>query len=344
MILSIIVPVYNAAPWLGRCLDSRLDQGLDGDAYEILLIDDGSTDASPDICRQYAAAHSGIQVFRQENSGQWTARNRGLERARGEWIAFVDADDCLVSRGLARILTYCDDRIEGVRFHSSLLQEEAVRSIPDGSGQDLPGTVFSGGGQEFIKRFGLDFFCWSWIYRKRFLDEHGLRFPARQGEDLFFLYRFLTEDPEVVVVPLDIYRYFVHPDSVTTRDAKEYCRSWSDDMLQVLSDIRADAESRREADPELCAGCLDAVAAKMPMVFSRLLKSDYSREEYKAVAARIRENRLILPGGKGTRPAARLARAASCALVRFPGLYGPAKVFYKRVFRPWIYPRINRNR
>ena len=82
--ISVIVPVYNAEKWLRRCVDSILAQTFTD--FELLLIDDGSTDGSPAICDEYAQRDSRIKVFYQKNSGVSAARNSGLDHARGEWI------------------------------------------------------------------------------------------------------------------------------------------------------------------------------------------------------------------------------------------------------------------
>ncbi len=90
-LISIIVPIYNVEKYLSRCINSVLSQTITD--FELLLIDDGSTDKSGDICDSYAQKDSRIKVFHKENGGVSAARNYGLDNARGEWIAFVDADD-----------------------------------------------------------------------------------------------------------------------------------------------------------------------------------------------------------------------------------------------------------
>lgn len=92
-LISIIVPVYNAENTLNRCVDSILKQSF-GD-WELLLIDDGNTDKSGRICDQYSAIDKRIKVFHKENGGVSSARNMGLDYARGECITFVDSDDAL---------------------------------------------------------------------------------------------------------------------------------------------------------------------------------------------------------------------------------------------------------
>ena len=91
--ISIIVPVYNVEQYLRRCIDSILNQSFAD--FELLLIDDGSKDKSGAICDEYAAKDSRIRVFHKENGGVSSARNIGLENARGEWLSFIDGDDVI---------------------------------------------------------------------------------------------------------------------------------------------------------------------------------------------------------------------------------------------------------
>jgi glycosyltransferase, family 2 len=89
--ISVIVPVYNTEKWLRRCVDSILAQTYTD--FELLLIDDGSTDSSGEICDEYAQQDSRIRVFHKPNGGVSSARNLGLDNSKGDWITFCDADD-----------------------------------------------------------------------------------------------------------------------------------------------------------------------------------------------------------------------------------------------------------
>lgn len=90
-LVSVIVPVYNAAQYLPRCVESILCQSYQN--LELILVDDGSSDKSLDICQEYARSDARVKVIRKENSGVSSARNCGMDAAAGEWISFVDADD-----------------------------------------------------------------------------------------------------------------------------------------------------------------------------------------------------------------------------------------------------------
>ena len=105
--VSCIIPVYNTEKYLPRCIESVLAQTFVD--WEMLLIDDGSTDASGSICDEYAAKDERIRGFHKENGGISSARNVGLNYAQGEWIFFVDSDDSLPKTSLESLLSRSSD-------------------------------------------------------------------------------------------------------------------------------------------------------------------------------------------------------------------------------------------
>ena len=96
--LSIIIPVYNVEEYLDRCLGSVLDQEFT--SYEVILVDDGSTDSSPLICDRYSATDPRFRTLHKPNGGVSSARNAGLELAKGEYVMFLDSDDALLPYAL----------------------------------------------------------------------------------------------------------------------------------------------------------------------------------------------------------------------------------------------------
>ena len=110
--ISIIIPVYNAAKFLHKCINSILAQTFQD--FEILLINDGSTDESGAICDRYTLTDNRIRVFHKENGGVSSARNIGLRNACGEWIYFVDSDDTIYNDCLETLISQTSDDVDCV--------------------------------------------------------------------------------------------------------------------------------------------------------------------------------------------------------------------------------------
>ena len=105
--LSVIIPVYNVENYLRECLDSITSQTVKD--IEIICIDDGSTDNSPKILKEYQKKDSRIKIITKENGGQASARNLGIKKAQGEYIAFIDSDDFIESEMLEKLYTKAKD-------------------------------------------------------------------------------------------------------------------------------------------------------------------------------------------------------------------------------------------
>lgn len=124
--ISVIVPVYNTEQYLPRCIESILSQSFTD--FELLLIDDGSTDGSGKICDAYAEKDNRIRVFHKENGGVSSARNMGLDEAKGEWVYFVDSDDELLHDGLQVLFDNTNKEVDVVLAGFEEVSEEGVIS------------------------------------------------------------------------------------------------------------------------------------------------------------------------------------------------------------------------
>ena len=109
MRLSIVVPMFNAERFIADCIETIHNQGLQQNEYEIIAIDDGSTDSTPQLCDRYAAQLSNFRVYHQRNAGAGAARNRGIDLAKGDYLYFFDVDDGLKEGTLRRLLDQCEE-------------------------------------------------------------------------------------------------------------------------------------------------------------------------------------------------------------------------------------------
>lgn len=99
MKLSIIIPAYNVGQYIGKCLNSVYEESTVMDDFEVIVVDDGSTDNTLEVANGYKASHANLKVIHKNNEGVGSARNVGLDEAQGEYVTFVDDDDWIVGRG-----------------------------------------------------------------------------------------------------------------------------------------------------------------------------------------------------------------------------------------------------
>ena len=128
MLFSIIVPMYNAAKSIRLCLESILRQNFDD--YEVIIINDGSTDDSESICREIASGNDKVFLYTFENGGVGKARRRGIQRARGDFLIFVDVDDFIspdLLKNLSEIISFHND-VEVIRYHANLINDDEYKN------------------------------------------------------------------------------------------------------------------------------------------------------------------------------------------------------------------------
>ncbi len=219
--VSVIIPVYNSEKYLEQCLDSAVHQSLN--EIEILCIDDGSSDSSPEILERYQNQDRRIKVLTQMNSGPAAARNNGSNNAAGEYIAFLDSDDFLQPDALEKLYAKAigdeaDICAFGVKYFSEEYKEIIQYDVmPDKRGilQELPFSISDA--FDYILNFTTNS-IWNKIYRRDFLNEHELRFPdMKRGEDLCFVHEALCLAERITVVKEALINYrFYRNDSLTS--------------------------------------------------------------------------------------------------------------------------------
>mgnify|MGYP002598242889 FL=1 len=284
-LISIIVPVYNVEAYLPACLDSLLRQGIDDEQYEVVLVNDGSTDDSESICKDYVAQHANFFLLNQENQGVAAARNHGLDFAHGEYVIFVDSDDFLADNGLKRLVNVLKSHpgIDLVRFYSSYNNH-----IFDGKDE----IDYEGKADKLLLSGGYPAFVWTFAYRKEFLDEHRIRFAKlRFSEDSLFIATVFLQNPSVCSTRANIYRYVLRQDSAVGKRDKIISRLSAEDGISAYEQINQEMEkSVFAADNTVRDTCIASMNRKKAPIYSRLLGAAYNWGEFKIIRQRIIRN------------------------------------------------------
>jgi glycosyltransferase involved in cell wall biosynthesis len=220
--ISVIIPVFNATPFVEKCVRSVMNQTLK--EIEIILVNDGSTDNSLSILNALAKEDSRLQVFSRENKGVSSARNFGLEKAKGEFIAFADADDWLepsMYESLYKAIkeNNCDWAICNVNVIIEDLFVKTRLNLQD-EVVDLNTKRIEALHQ--LMRFKYDNANWNKLFNTALIKEHHLRFDEgiTIWEDLLFNLSYLHFAEKIAVVAAPLYNYRIHGASLysTNRD------------------------------------------------------------------------------------------------------------------------------
>ncbi|WP_270310107.1 glycosyltransferase family 2 protein [Streptococcus infantarius] len=224
-LVSIIVPVYNVEKYLKRCLDSIINQTYS--SIEIILIDDGSTDSSGDICESYARLDSRITVIHKKNAGLGMARNTALDIAKGKYVIFVDSDDYIAPNMLENLYTTlveakADTCIGGYqRVYSDKIEifENPIKGkIFDKSNilSDVLSKMFG----RLNNNDSLEMSVWKVLFSNELIQTYDIRFPSERefiSEDIIFDTEYYAKANRVVMSSDVGYYYCDNEDSLTTK-------------------------------------------------------------------------------------------------------------------------------
>lgn len=224
--ISIIVPIYNSERYLSACLLSIEQQNFND--YEVILIDDGSTDASPEICKEYVSTHSNARLFQQANYGQNSARFSGVIHSKGDYILFIDSDDCIRSDSLSLLdnilqeknpdiisFDFCEGRNESYSGNQSKSSFLMPGYHDDMSSSGVHSALCSGDFNSLCNK----------VFRKNLIQAalmelHDFEY-LRHGEDLFVLISVIGKARTIFCLPDCLYFYRQNESSITSCFSKD---------------------------------------------------------------------------------------------------------------------------
>lgn len=214
--VSVVIPVYNVAKYLSACLDSIMAQTYKD--LDIILVDDGSTDASSEICDKYAALDSRIRVFHKENGGLSDARNFGITKAIGNEITFVDSDDVL-NCNMIQVLHSIKHQVNcemSVCFRRKIDEDG---NFIDTKSQPSSLTIAKNkeeAMQVYFETKGGGLVAWGKLYDKKIFDT--VRYPVgRYNEDVFTTYKLVAQCTAIAITSQQLYYYRVREGSIMNR-------------------------------------------------------------------------------------------------------------------------------
>lgn len=237
--VSIIVPIYNMEQYLNRCLESIINQTYEN--IEIILINDGSKDNSLEICKNYAKKDNRIMIIDQKNSGVSSARNSGLDKATGEYLAFVDPDDWIDKDGIEKMVDFelkqkCDIAFFDYKINNEIQKSEKVNLEYTKETKD-----------EFIKLLisgDVPGYLWRLLIKKDITKKIKFKLDLPMAEDLVFILEILKNANSINKSNEAYYNYFLTENSIT-RGSQKYIKNLHNTFMlnKYINDIYKEYEN-----------------------------------------------------------------------------------------------------
>ena len=246
-VLSFIIPLYNSAQWLRKCLDSVLEQDIPLEQMEVICVNDGSPDNSADIAREYIKEYPNtIVVLDQENQGPSGARNNGMRHATGKYLCFVDPDDYVEPNVYGKLVKQMEDeKLDMLRFNYQIVDEEYKPVDKREFEKQFDYTPKLMSGSEFIAT-RLDIACniWRYMYRREIITENGIWcFTGDYYDDTPWLPLVLMQAERMNICDTVVYDYLERSDSLVKTQNPKMMKRKSDGVILLLKYLEDERKS-----------------------------------------------------------------------------------------------------
>ncbi|MGI6223229.1 MAG: glycosyltransferase family 2 protein [Prevotella sp.] len=252
--LSIIIPLYNAERYIVRCIESCYHQGLDEDDFEVIVVNDGSRDQSYMVASELVKQHSNLVVIDKDNEGVGLTRNRGLQLAQGEYVAFLDSDDYYLDDSLSPLLSLLRSyNLDILYFRVKMVREWDDKWSKTDRGYEVEKNRVLAGEEAFYQGFLPSSMC-NCFFKKKIAEDHYVLFSSvRNGEDSEFSCKITAYADKVMFVDQMPYIYYLHSHSELEKESRSNIHKIYDSLsisksLIGLSDDLKIREKQRLAE------------------------------------------------------------------------------------------------
>lgn len=277
--LSIIIPLYQKALYIHECIDSLYTQGISEELFEVIIVDDGSSDGGGILADTIVRDHANLRVIHIQHKGTGAARNAGLREAKGDYIHFVDADDVVLPNAYSRLMPLIQDKQADIVFFD--YEREGRKK----AFQEEECIVYTGSIHEYIRENRVNVNVWNKWFRKEFLTAHQTAFPLYSySEDTAFTFNVLKYDGSLLVTNLPVYYYRVCENSI---EQSRYVKVVKETILNLICTnmyLKNVASSYKD-----CPAVRGNFSLKYHVLFNRILCTPYCYKELKRVFSQCAE-------------------------------------------------------
>lgn len=292
--VSIIIPVFNAISYLDRCVMSVLEQTYPN--IEVILVDDGSTDGSSEICDKYTKVKDSVVVLHQKNQGPALARKHGIQIAKGEYVLFVDADDWINKKMIERLMTevmqtkgdmICSQFVRvkdsGELIHESYMKEEAVDCVKKEDNI-----------HHFFKTRYINGSCGGKLIKRVLFENIQINEESKIGEDISMIVALLLQAKQVRVINKELYNYYWNTSSISHTGYTEGHRNGLLNYIQLRDSLLREYPIEQKA----IAGYF--AEYEMAVITAMCRNKCYNKDAIYILRNDLYQNRVLIRKNKGT--------------------------------------------
>lgn len=295
MLLSIIIPLYNCEKYISDTLSSILSQGLSEDEYEIIVINDGSTDTGAEIVNNFCIKYKQIKLINQENQGVSTARNKGIDEAKGEYIQFLDGDDQMAPNSYLCLKKIAQKNPDAIAFESYRVEPHR-KSLPSNF-TDKINIKFSGTFEDFVRKYDFAASAVFFWFRKDLIKDNNFYFENyKLGEDCLFCIKVLHHYyKHIVYTDSQLYKYIIHNGSTLRNNNKIHLKVIIEDIFCILEQIENIAKDSKY-EWEIYSKKYYAFVFS---IVTHLLRGHFSIKYNNKIISKLKDKKLVPLKGNG---------------------------------------------
>lgn len=292
MKISLIIAAYNVEKFIEKCVLSCYEQDINFSSFEIIVIDDGSTDTTALILKKLKLICKNIVIINQENSGLGAVRNRGILEARGELIWFIDGDDYIQKNILNEILIYFqNENLDALVLNYCIIDNKYQVLTSQANKIFLENSIVTG--SNFYKyNFEKSYSCF-FIFKKSLFINFDLYFKERINmQDSEILPKILLNVNRLAFLNKDSYYYVQHPDSFTNSTNGQKRFKYFESIIEVKKSLLTFLNEQAENNLEINVGVEKKIEGLQKIILNHLIYFKYEREWLSKIIKLLRENKL----------------------------------------------------
>ncbi len=292
MKLSILIAAYNVEKFIKKCILSCASQNLEVTTYEIIVVNDGSTDGTLNLLENLKKEITNLVVINQNNSGLGAARNTALKHAKGEYVWFIDGDDYIAKNSLTEILSAIAlNKLEVLVLNYEVVNDNGITLVTNANNIELNQLIITGA--EFYEKNYSKSYSWTFVFKKSVFIDHKLWFKERINmQDSEIMPKLMIHIQRLSFLKSTCYYYVQQINSFTNTTSGEKRFKYFESIIEVKESLELFLENEAKNNLQIKNGLVGKIEGLHQIVFNHLLFFSYEKEWLLKIIQLLKQHNL----------------------------------------------------